>query len=141
MKIFIFILIAIFAIFTACEGPPKGTEVDRSKADHSNMDHSKMDHSKMASSPGATEQPYDLQFIDTMIMHHQGAVDMALLAKTRSRQDELSGLAKSIIDDQTKEIALLKKWRNERFAGKPPAVNIDLAGNARRDERNGYDET
>lgn len=133
-----FSLIAILVFFTACEGPPKGTEVNHSKVDHSNMDHSKMDHSKMASSPGAAEQPYDLQFIDTMIVNHQGAVDMALLVKTRSRQGELSGLAISIIDDQTKEIALMKKWRNERYAGKPTAVNIDLAG--MRDGMNGYDE-
>ena len=96
-----------------------------------------MDHSKLESSPGAAEQPYDLQFIDTMILHHQGAVDMALLVKTRSRQAELSGLAKSIIDDQTKEIAQMKKWREERFAGKPAAVNIDLEG--MRDGMTGMD--
>ena len=119
------ILIALFAIFNACEGPPKpkNAEIDRS-----NVDHSAMDHSKMESSPGMANQPYDLQFIDTMIKHHQGAVDMALLVKTRSRQPELIELAKSIIDDQTKEIALMKKWRDSRFAGKPAAVNMDLAG-------------
>ncbi|MGB7209751.1 MAG: DUF305 domain-containing protein [Pyrinomonadaceae bacterium] len=121
-------LIALIAILTACAGPPKGTEVDRSKVDHSTMDHSKTDHSKMESSPGAAEQPYDLQFIDTMIVHHQGAVDMALLVKTRSRQAELIALAASIINDQAKEIAQMKKWREDRFAGKPAAVNMNLAG-------------
>jgi uncharacterized protein (DUF305 family) len=123
-----FYLIVILALLSACGGPPKGTEVDRSKVDHSTMDHSKMDHSKMESSPGADEQPYDLQFIDTMIVHHQGAVDMALLVKTRSRQVELTSLAELIIKEQTKEIAQMKKWREERFAGKPAAVNMNLAG-------------
>ena len=44
---------------------------------HAGMDHSKMDHSAMKSSPDAAKADYDLQFIDTMIVHHQGAVDMA----------------------------------------------------------------
>ena len=91
----------------------------------------------MESSSGAAEQPYDLQFIDTMIVHHQGAVDMALLVKTRSRQPELTALAASIISDQTKEIAQMKKWREERFAGKPAAVNMNLAG--MRDGMKGMD--
>jgi uncharacterized protein (DUF305 family) len=123
-----FYLIVILALLSACGGPQKGTEVDRSKVDHSTMNHSKTDHSKMESSPGAAEQPYDLQFIDTMIVHHQGAVDMALLVKTRSRRAELTAHAASIINDQTKEIAQMKKWREERFAGKPAAVNMNLAG-------------
>lgn len=87
-----------------------------------------MDHGEIEISPGAAEQPYDLQFIDSMIVHHQGAVDMAILVKTRSRQPDLAALAKSIIDEQTKEIEQLRKWRDERFAGKPAAVNLELAG-------------
>jgi len=35
----------------------------------------------MKSSPNAANAPYDLQFLDTMIAHHQGAVDMAKIAK------------------------------------------------------------
>ncbi len=34
----------------------------------------------MKSSPHVKNAPYDLQFIDTMISHHEGAVKMAQMA-------------------------------------------------------------
>jgi len=87
-----------------------------------------MDHSKMESSSRAAEQPYELQFIDTMTAHHQGAVDMALLAATRAQHGELKSLAENIITGQRKEIEQMGKWRDEWFAGKPAAINMDFPG-------------
>ncbi len=96
--------------------------------DHSKMDHGTMDHSKMESSPGAASAPYDLQFIDTMILHHQGAVDMSRDVKERGEDKGLIALAAVIIAEQEREIAEMRKWRSEWFNGKPEAVNMDLAG-------------
>jgi uncharacterized protein (DUF305 family) len=95
---------------------------------HGEMDHSTMNHSDMQSSPNADDAPYVLQFLDTMIAHHQGAVDMAKPAETKADHSELKTLAKNIIADQEKEIAQMKKWREEWFAGKPPAINMEMAG-------------
>jgi len=96
--------------------------------DHNTMDHSKMDHSKMDSSPGAANAPFELQFIDTMIVHHQGAIDAAQLVATRAAHQELKDLAKSIISDQQREIAQMRTWRSSWFSESAPAINMDLPG-------------
>lgn len=107
-----------------------------SNSNMNGMDHNSMpmnstasaDHSQMKSSPGATSQPYDLQFIDTMTHHHQGALDMAKMALGKTTNPELKKFAQKIIDDQTKEIGQLKEWRDKWFAGKPMAINIEMPG-------------
>ena len=87
-----------------------------------------MDHSKMDSSPGAANAPYELQFIDTMIVHHGGAIDAAQLVATRAQHKELIELAKTIIADQQREIAEMKQWRSQWFGDSPQAINLDLPG-------------
>lgn len=87
-----------------------------------------MNHSSMQSSPNAASQPYDLQFIDTMIAHHTSALDMARLAATNTNNPELKKFATQIFDDQTKEINQMKEWREKWFAGKPQAVNMEMPG-------------
>ncbi|HJU47965.1 MAG TPA: DUF305 domain-containing protein [Gaiellaceae bacterium] len=82
----------------------------------------------MESSPGAASAPYDLQFLDTMSAHHQGAVEMAMVAETKSGREELKTLAAKMVTDQQKEIAQLKEWRNQWYAGKPEAVNMEMTG-------------
>ena len=99
--------------------------------DHNSMpmnSNTSMDHSEMQSSPNAASQPYDLQFIDTMTAHHQGAVDMAKIALTKSQNAELKTFAQKIIDDQNKEIAQMKDWRAKWYAGKPAAMNMEMSG-------------
>ncbi len=93
-------------------------------SDHSDM--SSM--SDMKSSPNAAAQPYDLQFLDTMSHHHQGAVDMAEMAAEKAQHPELKAFAQKIIADQNKEIAQMKDWREKWFAGKPMAMNMEMPG-------------
>lgn len=95
---------------------------------NANHDMSGMNHSDMKSSPNAASQPYDLQFIDTMTHHHQGAIDMAKMALTKSNNAELKTFAQKIIDDQNKEIAQMKGWREKWYAGKPMAMNMEMPG-------------
>lgn len=101
-------------------------------AGHTNtaVDHSKMnhDHHAMQTSPDAAKAPYELQFIDTMIVHHQGAIDMAELAETRALHEEIKELARNIINEQEREIASLSKWREKWFAESSPAVNMEFPG-------------
>lgn len=114
-------------MLAVCDRPPSG-EADHSMHDHSQMDHGPMDHSKMESSPGAAEAPLALQFIDTMIAHHQGAIDMALLADTRTQRDEMKTLAAGIIEEQRREVAQMQQWRKKWFGDAKPALNLDFPG-------------
>lgn len=104
--------------------------VDHSKMDHGNMNHSGMNHSEMKSDADAAKAPYDLQFIDTMIHHHQGAVDMAKMIEGKTQNADLIKFGKQIIADQEKEIAQMKDWREKWFAGKPRAMNMEMPGMA-----------
>jgi uncharacterized protein (DUF305 family) len=121
------LIVAAVLMLAVCDRPPSG-EADHSMHDHSQMNHGPMDHSKMESSPGAAEAPFALQFIDTMIAHHQGAIDMALLADTRTQREEIKKLAAGIIDEQRREIAQMQQWRKKWFGDAKPALNMDFPG-------------
>lgn len=95
---------------------------------NANHDMSGMNHSDMKSSPNAASQPYDLQFIDTMTHHHQGALDMAKMAVEKTNNQELKAFAQKIIKDQEKEIAQMKDWREKWYSGKPAAMNMEMPG-------------
>ena len=121
------LMLAAVLMLATCDRPPSG-EADHSMHDHSQMNHGPMDHSKMESSPGAAGAPFALQFIDTMIAHHQGAIDMAMLADTRTQRDEMKKLASGIIDEQRREIAQMQQWRQKWFGDAKPALNMDFPG-------------
>lgn len=54
---------------------------------------------------------YDEAFINEMIMHHQGAIDMAKLSESRAKHQEIKDLSKAIIEAQEHEIADMKSWQ------------------------------
>ena len=56
---------------------------------------------------------FDEAFISEMIDHHQGAIDMANLAKQNAKHDEIKNLADDIINAQTKEIDQMKSWQKQ----------------------------
>lgn len=95
---------------------------------NANHNMSAMHDDGMKSSPNAAAQPYDLQFLDTMTHHHQGAIDMAKMALTKSQNPELKTFAQKIVDDQNKEIAQMKGWREKWYAGQPAAMNMEMPG-------------
>jgi len=95
--------------------------------EHGAMNHSE-NHSEMKSAPDAAAQPYDLQFLDTMIAHHQGAIAMAKPAAGKAQNADLKTLAAKIVADQEKEISQMKQWREQWFTGKPAALNMEMAG-------------
>lgn len=87
-----------------------------------------MDHSAMTSSPNASSAPYDLQYIDTMQAHHQGAIEMAKMAETKAHHPELKALAQTIVAAQERENGEMKAWREKWFAGQAPAINMEMSG-------------
>lgn len=104
---------------------------------HNGMNHGAMDHANMQSSSNAASAPYDLQFLDTMIAHHQGAIDMARPAETKAQHKELKAMAQNVIRDQEREIAEMKRYREQWFSGRPAAINMEMAG--MRDSMKGMD--
>ncbi len=93
----------------------------------SNMN-SSMGGMNMQSSPNAASQPYDLQFLDTMTAHHQSAIDIARPAVEKAQHAELKEFARKIIEDQEREIAEMRRYREQWYAGKPPAMNMEMPG-------------
>jgi uncharacterized protein (DUF305 family) len=91
------------------------TTTDTSNQQHMNhgggmMDHSGMHHG-MTMDLGPADANYDLRFIDAMIPHHQGAVEMAKEAQQKSQRPEIKKLADEIIKAQNQEISQMKQWR------------------------------
>jgi len=63
---------------------------------------------------GATYSPADVSFMQGMIVHHQQAVDMALLVKDRTNREELVAVAGRIEASQEDEIEFMNAWLSER---------------------------
>lgn len=62
-----------------------------------------------------TAIPFDQRFIDAMVSHHQGAIDMATAALENAEHEEIKTLAQDIITAQEAEIAQMQAWRSEWF--------------------------
>lgn len=58
-----------------------------------------------------TGEDYDRMFLANMITHHQGAVDMANLALSNAKHQEVKDLATAIVNAQTKEIGDMSSWQ------------------------------
>lgn len=66
--------------------------------------------------PAAGAAPFDRAFIDGMVPHHEGAIEMAKAAKDAGlSQSELVEIANAIIATQQQEIDQMKAWRGEWF--------------------------
>lgn len=65
---------------------------------------------------GKTGDAFDRAFLDDMIVHHQGAIDMANLVLQTSQRGELKALANAVIDAQSEEIQMMRNWKSTWFA-------------------------
>lgn len=61
------------------------------------------------------DEPFDLQFIDQMIMHHQGAIMSSERMISDSERPELRKLAASIEKSQSEQIDQMQAWRKEWY--------------------------
>ena len=62
-----------------------------------------------------TGDVFDQAFLSEMIVHHQGAVEMAQLALTNAKHQEIKRLANEIIAAQNTEIAEMKVWQKNWY--------------------------
>ena len=72
---------------------------------------------------GKTGDDFDKNFIIEMIVHHQGAIDMANLARTNAKHDEVKKMANDIVNTQTKEINEMRGWQNQWGYRNPSSTN------------------
>ncbi len=75
-----------------------------------NMDMSHMMMDMNAALRGKTGDEFDQAFLSEMIVHHEGAVEMAKLALTSAKHQEIKDLASAIISAQNTEISSMKGW-------------------------------
>ena len=68
----------------------------------------------------------DIDFMQGMIMHHNQAVEMTELLKTRSQDPEVLELGKKIDVSQTDEMRWMKQWLTDR--GLPVSAPMDMGG-------------
>lgn len=64
---------------------------------------------------GKTGDELEKAFLDEMIVHHEGAVEMAELLLAGANRPELIQLGTDIISAQTKEITMMREWREKWF--------------------------
>jgi uncharacterized protein (DUF305 family) len=82
------------------------------------MDHGmKMDPNK----------PLDAQFIDGMLVHHQGAIEMAKEVLLKAEHAELKEFANAIITAQSKEIGDMQGWRKTWYTDLPDTGGMSMS--------------
>jgi len=67
-----------------------------------------------------SQQQADQHFIQMMIPHHQGAVDIANLALSKAKHPEIIKLAEAIKTAQNREIDQMKAWYKEWYGTEVP---------------------
>lgn len=65
---------------------------------------------------GKTGDEFDRAFLAEMIVHHEGAVDMANAALMHAKHEEIKSMADAIISAQTREIAEMRSWQESWYA-------------------------
>lgn len=119
----IFFIIGIFVGWLICNN--KTTSVSQTAGMHQMADGTMMGNvpmnmesmmgGMMAGLQGKTGDAFDKEFLAQMIVHHQGAVEMAKAVLATSKRPELIQLANDIISAQTKEIGMMQDWQKAWF--------------------------
>lgn len=94
-------------------GTASASAIINANADKESMssNHSSMSMNDMTSALAGLEgDEFDQAFTEMMIAHHQGAVDMALLAKNQAKHEEIKTLSDDIIEAQVSEITQMQQW-------------------------------
>ena len=71
-----------------------------------------------------TARPFDREFIDMMIPHHQGAIRMARVQLSKGKNAALNRIANDIIAAQSREISAMNEHRKKEFGAASPAGGI-----------------
>ncbi|MFF1530945.1 DUF305 domain-containing protein [Cellulomonas sp. NPDC058312] len=69
----------------------------------------------------------DTEFAQMMILHHQGAIEMATMAEGRAQTEQVQQLSSDIQFAQQPEIDLMTSWL-ETWGEEPPSSEDDMGG-------------
>jgi uncharacterized protein (DUF305 family) len=89
------------------------------------------------------EQPFDLQFIDQMTMHHEGAIMSSEHMISDSERPELRELARNIEESQSEQIDQMQDFREEWYpdaeqtSGMPAGMMDEMMGDGMMEEMMG----
>ena len=123
------LLVSVAFILAACGGAAGGQQGSGSaghgehgKANESGgmagMDHSNLDHGSMGMAREMVMENgkySDKAFIDAMVPHHQGAIEMAEVALQNAEHERIKQLSRNIISTQRVEIEELKAIKQQEF--------------------------
>jgi uncharacterized protein (DUF305 family) len=122
-------LVATMLVLASCASSGGGSQGNGSGDDTGGMNHGSKSHqaggemagmghgsSNTASGMLMENGRYsDERFIDAMVPHHQGAVEMAQVALENAEHEEITQLSQNIISTQQAEIEELKSIKQEEF--------------------------
>ena len=93
--------------------------------------------SHMMSSLDVEGKSFDLQFIDQMIPHHEGALMSSEHMISNSKHPEMRQLYEDIQNSQSEQIEQMQEWRNEWYPDAEKASGIMNEGQAASKMGNG----
>jgi uncharacterized protein (DUF305 family) len=127
------LLLAVAFLLAACggaggsqQGSGYGSEqgtADKTGGSMAGMDHDQMGHGSGGTGSGETARQMvmengkysDGRFIDAMVPHHQGAIEMARVALKNAEHEEIKELSRNITSSQQAEIEELKSIKKEEY--------------------------
>ncbi|MBP1468324.1 DUF305 domain-containing protein [Candidatus Chloroploca sp. M-50] len=113
------ILLAAAGLTVACGVAPSTVAPSATGApDMAGMDHATMQNTG--------DTPYDALFIDSMIVHHEGAIVMAQQALESSERPEIRQLAEAIVSAQQTEITQMRDWRSAWYPDLAPTSGMQM---------------
>jgi len=81
--------------------------------DAASHDMAQMMHDMNAALEGKTGAEFDAVFLREMIVHHEGAVDMAKAALDNAGDERIKELSRAIIAAQEAEIEQMRSWQTQ----------------------------
>lgn len=139
------LLLAVALALAACGGEQGGSNEDMQGMDHGGATDVE-ETTGMDTGPEDTTGELlaengefsDRRFIDAMVPHHEGAVEMAEVAPENAEHEEVRRLAEDIISAQRAEIEVLRGIREREFGSAEPAMEMseeEMAGMSMADPR------
>jgi uncharacterized protein (DUF305 family) len=124
------LLLVVASLLAACgsagggqQGHESGDAHNKETAEKGGGTKEEMDHGAMGTGTGSRARRMvtkngeysDERFIDAMVPHHDGAIDMARVAEKNAEHEEVERLAGNIITTQRAEIEELESIKQEEF--------------------------
>ena len=119
------LLLAASLVLASCASVNSGESAQRNGEQDGEKSAEDMHGSRMMMGSFDEEKPFDLQFIDQMIIHHQGAIMSAETMVAGSERSELRQLSENIQKSQAEQIEQMRTWREEWYPDAGPTFEMD----------------